>query len=68
MTFGRSNIKIISTLVIAIAFVLSNCKNSNDKIVDEGIIEFDVTAVDPNHPWAGMIPSVATLKFIILKF
>ncbi len=68
MTFSRSNIKIISTLVIAIAFVFSHCKNSTDKIVDEGIIEFDVTAVDPDHPWAGMIPSVATLKFKDDKF
>lgn len=68
MPFGRTNIKTISALVIAIAFVFSYCKNSNDKIVDEGIIEFDVTAVDPDHPWAGMIPSTATLKFKGDKF
>jgi len=68
MTFGRSYIKIVSAVVIAIAFVFSYCKTTNDKIVNEGIIEFDVSAVDPNHPWAGMIPSVATLKFKDDKF
>ena len=68
MAFGRANIKTLNLLVIALTIVFSHCKNSNDKIVDEGIIEFDVTAVDPNHPWAGMIPSVATLKFKDDKF
>ncbi len=55
-------------LVAFIAFVFSYCRTSNDKILNEGIIEFDVTAVDPNHPWAGMIPSTATLKFKDDKF
>lgn len=68
MPLGRTNIKIIHILVFAMVFVFSNCKNTNDRIVNEGIIEFDVTAVDPNHPWAGMIPSVATLKFKDDKF
>jgi hypothetical protein len=68
MTLKRPSIKILSTLVIVIAFVFSYCKNSADKIVDEGIIEFDVISVDPDHPWAGMIPSTATLKFKDDKF
>ncbi len=60
-------IKFICSIVLLLA-VLPGCKNSNDKILNEGVIEFDVTAVDPNHPWAGMIPSTATLKFKDDKF
>lgn len=60
-------LKYISILAVVFA-LFSGCKNSNDKILNEGIIEFDVTAVDSNHPWAGMIPSTATLKFKDDKF
>lgn len=58
-----------SLILIVVSLVLfSDCKSGNEKIVDEGIIEFDVTAVDPNHPWAGMIPTTAVLKFKDDKF
>jgi hypothetical protein len=60
-------LKIIGTITVVFA-LLSGCRNSNDKIMNEGVIEFDVAAVDPNHPWAGMIPSTATLKFKNDKF
>ncbi len=63
-----SIIKIICSILVLICVAFPGCKNSNDKILNEGIIEFDVTAVDPNHPWAGMIPSTATLKFKDDKF
>ena len=56
------------SILTAVIFVLSFCRGKNDKIINEGVIEFDVTAVDPNHPWAGMIPSTATLKFKDDKF
>lgn len=49
-------------------FEFSFCKESNDKIIDEGIIEYECKAVDENHPWAGMAPSTATLKFKDDKF
>jgi GLPGLI family protein len=60
-------LKICSSIAVILA-LFSGCKNSNDKILNEGVIEFDVTAVDPNHPWAGMIPSTSTLKFKDDKF
>lgn len=44
------------------------CKSDKDKVIDEGEIEFDCKAVDENHPWAGMAPSTATLKFKGDKF
>ena len=56
----------IITLVTGLVF--SFCKQHNDKIIDEGIIEYDARVVDENHPWAGMAPSVATLKFKGDKF
>lgn len=67
MKRGRVIFRIIGVIVIVVA-LFSGCKNANDKILNEGVIEFDVTAVDPNHPWAGMIPSTATLKFKDDKF
>jgi hypothetical protein len=58
----------ICSLFAVVSVLFSGCKSTNDKILNEGVIEFDVTAVDPNHPWAGMIPSTATLKFKDDKF
>ncbi len=60
-------LKFCSSIAVILA-LFSGCRNASDKIMDEGVIEFDVTAVDPNHPWAGMIPSTATLKFKDDKF
>jgi hypothetical protein len=56
------------TLFVSIIFVFAGCSQKNDKILNEGIIEYDVNAVDQNHPWAGMIPTTATLKFKDDKF
>lgn len=55
-------------LFVVTTSVFTGCRPSNDKILNEGIIEYDVVAVDQNHPWAGMIPSTATLKFKDDKF
>jgi len=56
------------TIIFVAGLVFSFCKQSNDKVIDEGIIEYDAKVVDENHPWAGMAPSVATLKFKGDKF
>lgn len=61
------NISRLILFVITI-FVFTGCAEKNDKILNEGIIEYDVNAVDQNHPWAGMIPTTATLKFKDDKF
>ncbi|MBP7807806.1 MAG: hypothetical protein KA163_00800 [Bacteroidia bacterium] len=61
------NIPRLLLFVITI-FVFTGCAEKNDKILNEGIIEYDVVAVDQNHPWAGMIPTTATLKFKDDKF
>jgi hypothetical protein len=47
---------------------LTFCNVKNDKVLDEGIIEFDTKVVDDNHPLAGLAPSSATLKFKKDKF
>lgn len=44
------------------------CSTSNDKVIDEGVIEYDAKVVDENHPLAGLAPSSATLKFKKDKF
>ncbi len=46
----------------------SSCGTSNDKVIDEGIIEYDSKVVDDSHPLAGLAPSSATLKFKKDKF
>jgi hypothetical protein len=61
------NIPRLILFVITI-FVFTGCTEKNDKILNEGIIEYDVNAVDQSHPWAGMIPTTATLKFKDDKF
>lgn len=68
MTIFRVNMKIVYGLMVVFILLFSFCKHENDKIVNEGEIEFDVAAVDPNHPWAGMIPTTATMKFKDDKF
>lgn len=68
MLQSRANLKIGHYLVLIALLFFSSCKNSNDKIVNEGEIVFDVSAVDPNHPWAGMIPTTANLRFKDDKF
>ena len=45
-----------------------SCSTGNDKVIDEGIIEYDSKVVDENHPLAGLAPSSATLKFKKDKF
>lgn len=39
------------------------CGGDNGKIIDEGIIEYDATAVDPNNPMADLAPSKMLVKF-----
>jgi hypothetical protein len=54
------------SLVIPIVFVLfefTNCKTHNDKYIEEGVIEYETKAVDPNHPLADLAPTEAILKF-----
>ncbi len=48
--------------------VFTFCELSKDKVIDEGIIEYESKVVDENHPLAGLAPSSATLKFKKDKF
>jgi hypothetical protein len=54
--------------VLAAVFFSACGAVDNGKVEDEGIIEYEAKAVDENHPWAGMAPSSATLKFKGDKF
>lgn len=51
-----------------VLMVFTVCSPSKDKVIDEGIIEYDSKVVDENHPLAGLAPSSATLKFKKDKF
>ena len=59
---------LITTFTILGLACCTSCSVKNDKVLDEGIIEFDTKAVDDKHPLAGMAPSSATLKFKKDKF
>jgi hypothetical protein len=62
-------LKITKLLCVCLLFSgLTFCTSSNDKVINEGIIEFDTKVVDENHPLAGLAPSSATLKFKNDKF
>ena len=60
----------ITNLLFAclIVFGCTFCGTVNDKVIDEGIIEYDAKVVDENHPLAGLAPSSAILKFKKDKF
>jgi hypothetical protein len=62
-------LKITQLLFVCLIFSgFTFCTSSNDKVINEGIIEFDAKVVDENHPLAGLAPSSATLKFKNDKF
>jgi hypothetical protein len=42
---------------------LTNCRNTNEKFISEGVIEYDATVVDQSNPMATMAPSKMTIKF-----
>jgi hypothetical protein len=69
LTGKRFILKITRLLILAfMGLAFTFCKNSTDKVMDEGIIEYDTKVVDENHPLAGLAPSSATLKFKNDKF
>jgi hypothetical protein len=42
---------------------LTNCSNSDEKFLSEGVIEYDAAIVDQNHPMAGLAPNKMIIKF-----
>lgn len=69
MNTNRLILKITQLLFVClIASGFTFCGGGNDKVIDEGIIEYDAKVVDENHPLAGLAPSSATLKFKKDKF
>jgi hypothetical protein len=65
-----SNLFVIArtTLIVTIVLFFTFCKNDNEGGKNEGIIEFDTKGVDEKHPFYGLAPSTATLKFKGDKF
>ena len=69
MSIKKLILKISSALLIAVIAVgFAFCTNGDEKVVDEGIIEYDLKPVNPNHPLAGFAPTSAVLKFKHDKF
>lgn len=62
-------LKAVLLLILSLSvFNFSSCGGKNDKVIDEGVIEYDAKVVDESHPLAGLAPSSATLKFKKDKF
>ena len=53
-------------IFISVAFI--GCKSEADNAKDQGTIEFDTKGVDEKHPFYGLAPSSATLKYKNEKF
>ena len=61
MGLNRSLIILFS---FAILFSLGSCKrNSQGSTSSQGLIEYDVVAVDPNNPMADLAPTKMLVKF-----
>lgn len=57
------------TLLISIVILfIFSCSNKSEKVVNEGVIEYEAKVVDYNHPLAELAPGSATLKFKDDKF
>lgn len=54
--------------IVAFSLFLSCCKDGQGSGKQEGTIEFDTKGVDEKHPFYGLAPSEATLKFKDEKF
>lgn len=50
--------------VVILFVIIAGCgRGSNGKVVSEGIIEFEASAVDPNNPMADLAPNKMLVKF-----
>lgn len=56
------------SFVFVLSMLLSCCKDGKESGKGEGTIEFDTKGVDEKHPFYGLAPSSATLKFKEDKF
>ena len=54
---------LVAFTVITGLLIWSGCGNSDDKFLDEGIIEYDAAVVDQSNPMANMAPSKMTITF-----
>jgi hypothetical protein len=50
-------------LIVCVTLLFSFCKGDKASDKTEGVIEFDSKGVDEKHPFYGLAPSSATLKF-----
>lgn len=55
-------------LLVNLCVLFSFCKPEKEGAAEEGTIEFDSKGVDEKHPFYGLAPSSATLKFKGEKF
>lgn len=49
--------------MFCVTALLYSCGNNSEKVVNEGVIEYEAKVVDYNHPLAELAPGSATLKF-----
>ncbi|MBL7893275.1 MAG: hypothetical protein JNL63_11645 [Bacteroidia bacterium] len=54
---------IYSVCLLFLVTVMACGRGSNGKVVSEGIIEFEASAVDPNNPMADLAPNKMVVKF-----
>lgn len=54
---------IYSVCLLFLVTIMACGRGSNGKVVSEGIIEFEASAVDPNNPMADLAPNKMVVKF-----
>lgn len=44
-------------------FIFVSCAGNDEKVMDEGMIEYDAKVIDMSHPMASMVPTEMTCRF-----
>lgn len=59
------NTRILFSVSVFLLLIISSCGNSKKTAnsLTEGLIEYNATVVDENHPMAGLAPGSATVRF-----
>lgn len=57
------NILYRAFVILFVSFLLGSCSHDSPKFISEGVIEYDASVVDKEHPMAGLAPNGMSMFF-----